>query len=130
MADYAKLQIKGVFSKSSDYSDPVTAFTPAAYTITPDEYFHCEISAATSSGTALNTSILDTATLVAIKNNDATNYVTATFGKAGSSSADTSIRIAAKGYLVMTDFVPTHNLTLVANSAACECEVFICTTTT
>ena len=130
MADYAKLQIKGVFSKSSDYSDPVTSFTPTAYTVTPDEYFHCEIEAATSSGTALNTSILDTPTLVAIKNNDATNYVTATFGKTGSSSADTSIRIAAKGYLVMTDFVATHNLTLVANSAECECEVFIVATTT
>ena len=129
MADYAKLQIKGVFSKSSDYSDPVTSFTPAAYTVTPDEYLHCEVQAAlagdTVGHTTVDTSILASVSLVVIKNNDATNYVTVTFGKTGSGSADTSIRVAAKGYLVMTDFLPTHKLKLVANTAHCECEIFV-----
>ena len=128
MADYAKLQIKGVFSKSSDYSDPVTKFSPAAYTVTPDEYFHCELEAATSGGTTLDTTILDSATLLVIKNNDATNYVTATFDNAGMGGTNVSVRIHAGGYLVTTDFAPNASdpkLKLVANSSACECEVFI-----
>jgi hypothetical protein len=78
MADYAKLELKGVYSAVSDYSTPRTKFKPAAYTVTPDEYFHCELEAATSAGTTLNTSILDSATLLVVKNKDATNYVTAT----------------------------------------------------
>ena len=46
MADFAKLSIKGLYSKSSDYSDPVTTFTPSAYemaTADVDEYFHTEL---------------------------------------------------------------------------------------
>ncbi len=125
MADYAKLELKGVYSTVSDYSTPRTKFKPASYTVTPDEYFHCELEAATSAGTTLNTSILDSATLLVVKNKDATNYVTATFDCEGMGSTDTSVRIHAGGFFVTTDFTVGQNLKLVANSAAVECEVFI-----
>jgi hypothetical protein len=125
MADYAKLSIKGIYSKSTDYSDPVTVFSPDAYTITPDEYFHTELEASTGGGTTLDTSIVGAATLVVVKNNDTTNYVTATFGKTGSGSADTSVRIHAGGFFVTTDFTTTYKLKLAANTADCECEIFI-----
>lgn len=125
MADYAKLEIRGIYSKSSDYSSPKADFNPAIYALTPDEYFHCEIQADTSAGTTLTTSILSSATLLVVKNNDATNYVTATFDSAGNSSVDNIIRIAAGGLLVTTDFTVAQNLKLVANSAVCECEIFI-----
>ena len=131
MTDFAKLQIKGVFSKSSDYSDPVTRFSPTAYTVTPDEYFHCEVQAALSTDTVghttVDTSIFASATLLVIKNNDTTNYVTATFDCAGMATTDTSVRVHAGGFFVTTDFVPNGSakLKLTANTAACECEVFI-----
>jgi hypothetical protein len=125
MADNAKLSIKGIYSKSTDYSDPVTVFGPAAYTITPDEYFHTELEASTSGGTTLDTSIVGAATLLVVKNNDATNYVTATFDCAGMGSTDTSVRIHAGGFFVTTDFTTAEKLKLVANSASCECEIFI-----
>tara|TARA_R100001594_G_scaffold143022_1_gene190568 strand:+ start:1370 stop:1756 length:387 start_codon:yes stop_codon:yes gene_type:complete len=125
MADYAKLEIRGIYSKSSDYSSPKADFNPAIYALTPDEYFHCEIQADTSAGTTLTTSILSSATLLVVKNNDTSNYVTATFDCAGMGSTDTSIRIHAGGVFATTDFTVAQNLKLVANSAACECEVFI-----
>jgi len=125
MADYAKLELKGVYSTVSDYSTPRTKFKPASYAVTPDEYFHCELQAATSAGTTLDTSILDSATLLVVKNKDATNYVTATFDCAGMGSTDTSVRIHAGGFFVTTDFTVAEKLKLVANSAAVECEVFI-----
>ena len=125
MADYAKLEIRGIYSKNSDYSSPKSDFNPANYEVTPDEYFHCEIQADTSGGTTITTSILASATLLVVKNNDTTNYVTATFDSAGNSSVDNLIRIAPGGILATTDFTVAQNLKLVANSAACECEVFI-----
>jgi len=127
--DYVKFHIKGVYSKSSDYSDPVTTFNPAAFTLTPHEYIHCEIEAATSAGTTLTTSIMDSATLLAVKNNDATNYVTATFDNLGMGGTDVSVRIAPGGFFVTTDFTAGQNLKLVANTSECECEVFVCATT-
>ena len=129
MADNAKLSIKGIYSKSTDYSDPVTVFSPAPYTVTPDEYFHCEVQAAlatdTVGHTTIDTSIIGTATLLVIKNNDATNYVTATFDNAGLSGTDVLVRIAAGGFLVTTDFAPSQKLKLIANTAHCECEILV-----
>ena len=128
MADYAKLEIRGIYSKNSDYSSPKSDFNPANYEVTPDEYFHCEIQADTSGGTTITTSILASATLLVVKNNDTTNYVTATYRQApynGSAILDTVSRIAPGGILATTDFTVAQNLKLVANSAACECEVFI-----
>ena len=90
MADYAKLEIRGIYSKSSDYSSPKADFNPAIYALTPDEYFHCEIQADTSAGTTLTTSILSSATLLIVKNNDAANYVTATFDCAGADGTKVS----------------------------------------
>jgi len=129
MPDYAKLELKGVYSTVSDYSTPRTKFKPASYTVTPDEYFHCEVQANISSDTpghtTIDTSILASATLLVIKNKDATNYVTATFDCAGMGSTDTSVRIHAGGFFVTTDFTPGEKLKLVANSAVVECEVFV-----
>ena len=125
MADYQKLTITGVYSKSSDLSDPKVRFSPDAFQLTPDEYIHANVEAATSAGTTITTSFLSSATLLVIKNNSQANYVTATFDCAGMGSTDTSIRIAPFGFYVSTDFTPAQNLKLVANSAACMCEVYI-----
>ena len=125
MADYAKLDITGTYSKSSTYEPAKVSFSPASYEVTPDEYFHIEVQADTSAGTTVTTSILSSASLLVVKNNDATNYVTATFDSAGNGSTDNIVRIAAKGFLAVTDFTVAQNLKLVANSAACECEVFV-----
>ena len=124
MADYAKISVKSVYSKNSDYSFPKAMFAPDANTLTPDEYMHLEIQADTG-GTTVTTSTLSSATMVMVKNNDTTNYVTATFRSAGNSSTNNIIRIAAGGFIAVTDFTVANNLALAANSAACECEVFI-----
>ena len=125
MTDYSKIKVEALYSKNADYSSPKVDLSPAIYSVTPDEYIHCEIQADTGGGTTITTSILASATLLVVKNNDPTNYVTATFDSAGNSSTDNLIRIAAGGLLVTTDFTVAQNLKLIANSAACECEIFI-----
>ena len=125
--DYAKVHVKAVCSKNSDYSLPVAAMAPEAYTLTPDEYIHAEVQANTDT-TTLDTRHLTSVTTLVIKNNDTTNYVKAQWRSAeytGSAVLDNLLRIAPGGFLVTTDFTAANNLLLTANSAACECEVFI-----
>ena len=86
MADYAKLEVKGVYSKVSDYSTPRTKFKPSAYTLTPDEYLHLEVEADTG-GTSLSLSHLSSITSIAIKNNSTSNTVRAVwYNERGSAS--------------------------------------------
>ena len=85
MADYTKLEVIGTYAASSTTAAKVS-FSPVSLELTPDEYIHAEIQADTSAGTTLTTSILSAATLLVVKNNDSTNYVTATFDSAGVSS--------------------------------------------
>ncbi len=125
MADYAKVSVKGVFSKNSDYSFPKVAYAPDAKTISATEYRHMEVTA-TNAGLTVTTSTFSSVDMVMVKNNDATDYVTATFRSAGNSSTNNIIRIAAGGFLVVTDFTVANNLALTGpDSEGCECEIFI-----
>lgn len=68
MADYAKLEVRGIYSKSSNYSSPKVDCNPAINALTPDEYTHMEIEADTN-GTTVNLSHLSSITAVLVKNN-------------------------------------------------------------
>ena len=126
MADYAKLVVKGIYSKSSDYSDPKVTFNPAAYALSGDEYFHAQIDADTG---ASGGEVIDTGTfaggvsLAMVKNNDAATSVTVQFEN--SFSAAISIIVPAGGIMVTPDLLYTENLLLIAASGTVECEVLI-----
>ena len=124
MTDYAKIALTGTYSKDSTYTPAKVFMEPADYAVTPDEWMHLEVQADTGS-TTVTTSHLASATALIVKNNDTTNYVTATFRSAGNSSTNNIIQIAAGGFLVVSDFTVANNLALAANSAAVECEVLI-----
>ena len=130
MANYAKLHIKAVLSKNSDYSNPTVTFNPSPYapaTADIPEYIHTELLCGTG-GVILDTTILDGVSFIVIKNLDDTNYVTFTYGTAGVGDAtDQVIRIAAGGFFASTDFDQDDSakLTLTANTAGCQCEVFL-----
>jgi len=123
MADYAKLHIKGLFSKNSDYSDPKVSMAPSAYTLTPDEYLHMELNCDTG-GEIIKTDRFDGGvTLCVIKNNDTAITVTAQFNTAADTDVD--VAIPAGGIFVTPDFAYGGDLTLTSASGAPECEVFI-----
>tara|TARA_R110002020_G_scaffold134871_1_gene301181 strand:+ start:715 stop:1350 length:636 start_codon:yes stop_codon:yes gene_type:complete len=86
MADYAKLEVRGIYSKSSDYSFPKVDCNPAINALTPDEYIHMEIEADTS-GTTVNLSHLSSITAVLVKNNDSTDTVRAVWYNARGSAS-------------------------------------------
>ena len=208
MADYAKLEVSGAYSKNSDYSSPKVKLSLGNFNLTPDEYIHLEIEADTG-GTTVSLSHLSSITAVIIKNNDTSDTIRAvwynargsasyanllTFADAAtgdtitedgagtnftattvdvvkggyvritgatdaannstflvSSTTATAVtvapsetltarddtatvtiysqeknsqKIAAGGFLIVSDIVPEEGLSLTASSA-CECEVFI-----
>ena len=208
MADYAKLEVSGAYSKNSDYSSPKVNLSLGNFNLTPDEYIHLEIEADTG-GTTVSLSHLSSITAVIIKNNDTSDTIRAvwynargsasyanllTFADAAtgdtitedgagtnftattvdvvkggyvritgatdaannstflvSSTTATAVtvapsetltardatatvtvfsqeknsqKIAAGGFLIVSDIVPEEGLSLTASSA-CECEVFI-----
>ena len=123
MADYAKLHVKGLFSKNSDYSDPKVLMAPAAYTLTPDEYLHMELNCDTG-GEIIKTDRFDGGvTLCIVKNNDTAIVVTAQFNTAADTDVD--VAIPAGGIFVTPDFAYAGDLTLTSASGTPECEVFI-----
>lgn len=122
--DYAKLTVKAVYSKNSDYSEPKVTFSPDIYTLTPDEYYHVEINC-DSNGESIDTELFrDGVSMVVVKNSHATVGVLATFATSGGTLTDMSIPAGA--IFVLPDFNQAGDLRLKAASGdAAECEVFI-----
>jgi hypothetical protein len=113
-------------SSSSDYGTPYIAPPKWVETLTPDEaIYHARIEAALTPGTAINTSVLTSCTLLSVRNLDATNYVTLTWRSAGNSGVDNIVRIQPGDIAHIQDVTAATNPTLVANTAACNCEVLV-----
>lgn len=128
MSDYAKASVKLVYSTNADYSDPeIDTYNWSDYEISaPTKCEERKVSAATGAGTTITTNgTYTTVSLVVVHNLDTTNYVTATYRSAGGGATDQNIRIAAGRYLVLCDFTAASNLVLVANGAACTCQVVV-----
>jgi len=84
--DFAKLEVKGVYSKVSDYSSPRTKFKPASYVLTPDEYTHMEVEADTG-GTTVSLANFTSITSIVVKNTHASNTVRAVWHNARGSAS-------------------------------------------
>ena len=121
--DFAKLEVKGVYSKVSDYSSPRTKFRPAAYALTPDEYMHFEVNCDDNGETFDLSMFSGGITLLIVKNNDTAINVKATYNTAN----DTGVRtvIPPGGIFVTPDIVIAADLILTSASGVPECEVFV-----
>jgi len=121
--DYAKLEVKGVYSKVSDYSSPRTKFRPAAYALTPDEYMHFEVNCDDNGETFDLSMFSGGITLLIVKNNDTGINVKATYNTANDAGVRTVI--PPGGIFVTPDIVIAADLILTSASGVPECEVFI-----
>ena len=121
--DYAKLEVKGVYSKVSDYSSPRTKFRPAAYALTPDEYMHFEVNCDDNGETFDLSMFSGGITMLIVKNNDAAINVTARVTTAGTSNVD--VVIPPGGIYMNPDVAIANDLILTSASGVPECEVFI-----
>ena len=123
MTDFAKLEVKGVYSKVSDYSSPRTKFRPAAYALTPDEYMHFEVNCDDNGETFDLSMFSGGITMLIVKNNDAAINVTARVTTAGTSNVD--VVIPPGGIYMNPDVAIANDLILTSASGVPECEVFI-----
>jgi hypothetical protein len=128
MADYAKLSIGLTYSENSDYSNPRLKPLIAAFESTTATHYAALLMTV---GTSAETVALDNWTTiesVIVKNNDTTNYVTVTASDtAATGTTDVAQRVAKGRILVLPDVTggSSKTLTLQANTAACDCEIFI-----
>ena len=123
MADYAKISIKGVYSKNSDYSFPKATFAPDALALTPDEYMHFEVNCDDNGETFDLSMFSGGITMLVVKNNDTAINVTARVNTAGDSAVD--VIIPPGGVYVNPDVAIAGDLILISASGTPECEVFI-----
>ena len=121
MTDYAKIQVSIVYSPNSDYSSPIYHRLFES-TYTPSEVQIQRVSVATG-GTTVELGSFTTPTTVIVKNTDATNYVTAAFTNAASSSQSQVIALGETA--VFPDVKASGDLVLTANTAAVVCDVVI-----
>ena len=123
MADYAKISIKGVYSKNSDYSFPRATFAPDAAALTPDEYLHFEVNCDDNGETFDLSMFSGGITMLMVKNNDAAIVVTARIDTAATANVD--IAIPAGGVFVTPDCNYAEDLVLTSASGTPECEVLV-----
>ena len=97
-------------------------FAPGAAALTPDEYMHMEIDAATG-GVTLDLGMFSAITMLMIKNNDAAIVVTARIDTAATANVD--IAIPAGGVFITPDCKVSEDLVLTSASGTPECEIFI-----
>ena len=121
--DYAKISIKGVYSKNSDYSFPKATFAPDALTLTPDEYMHFEVNCDDNGETFDLSMFSGGITMLMVKNNDTAINVTARVTTAGTSNVD--VVIPPGGIYVNPDVAIANDLVLTSASGTPECEVFV-----
>lgn len=126
MTDYARVRIDFEVSEFSDYGSPYIRPPQWSEALTPDEAdYKGRVEAALTPGTTIATAFLTTCTLLAVRNLDATNYVTLTWRSAGNGSTDNVVRIAAGDVFVTQDVTAGNDPNIMANTAACKCEVLV-----
>ena len=131
IADYGSIEVVGVYSKNSNYSDPKIIFKPTVYGTYPTEFIKMTVEGEISVGTDVDTSILSSISLLVVKNPHATQTLQVTIGNAthddpGSGDGMT-VRVAPGGLFVTTDVLPAGkvNVAPLSMEPPIVCDVFI-----
>jgi hypothetical protein len=126
VTDYARIQVKFVVSASGDYGDPYVNPPQWQETLTPDEAeYGGRVEAALTPGTEIDTAKYGTCTMLAVRNLDATNFVTLTWRSAANAGVDNKVKIQPGDIFITQDVTAATKPTLVSDTAVCRCEVLI-----
>src|SRR3990172_2212084 len=122
MSDYAKIQVTGLYSEASDYSEPIAHTRSGPYSATPSYHRH-DVIRAQVAGTTVELGTFDTpVTGCAIYNKDATNFVEVRWT---SQSTANKQKLLAGSWFVCSDVTVSADIALVADTADVDCEVFL-----
>lgn len=118
-----RITVRGEFSDQSDFADPKSDFRHSFEATTNTKRVDMEgLSAATSSGTAVDLSAtLSACEQLFFRNNDSTNFVTIS---GQSNSVAFSLRVDAGRAVLLPDVTVGTNVTMVADTSACLCDLY------
>ncbi len=125
MANNVRLALKAVLSTNTDYTAPNSQIRALEWTGTPTEFRGPSVqSVGTSSETLVAANALASASLIYVRNLDATNFVTLIFSN---DAGSVTHKLAAGGtdFICTTDVVSTAAVTCTADTAACLVEFFL-----
>ncbi len=95
----------------------------SAITTTPDELLPQLLECETTPGSVIDATHFASVNYVIIRNIDSANFVTVEWDNA---AATTQTQVIAAGkFIVLSDVDPSASLTVVADTAACLCEILI-----
>lgn len=107
VADYFELQVKGVYSENTNYSDPKVLFAPSPHSVMPTEFIRMTVEGEISVGSDIDTSIFSSISLLIVKNLDTAQTLQLVIGNAThdnpSEGEGMTTRIAPGGIFVTTD---------------------------
>ena len=133
VADYFELQVKGVYSKNTDYSDPKVVFEPSRYSMMPTEFIRMTVEGEVSVGSDIDTSIFTSISLLMVKNLDTAQTLQLVIGNAAhddpGGGAGFTTRIAPGGVFITTDALAAGKVNVGEISGSGDgvimCEVFV-----
>jgi hypothetical protein len=123
VTDYAKLGLRFVYSKNSDYSDPDVDPDFSAVETTPSDVLARSLTV-TSGGVAVDLAGFSSVSYAIIRNKSSSYSVTVTFNNAAA-SAQSLVLASGKPPLIITDIQVAGDITLTAASSDCECDVYV-----
>lgn len=128
MPDYAKLRVGLTYSENSDYSTPrLNAFLDP-FTSTTVTHYETQLRTVGTSAETIELGGFTAIQAIVVKNKDTTNYVDVVWTYTDGAAADTTnkTRVVAGGLLVICGTAKVaSDMTLTANTAACDCEILI-----
>jgi hypothetical protein len=121
MADYARIRVSVVHSPNSDYSDPDVNVVHET-TLSPTEWAHIQTQVLTG-GTTVELGSFTTVSYIVVHNADGTNFVSA----AWTANAVANVQRIGPGQtlLIPKEATVANDLVLTADTAACDCEIYI-----
>lgn len=116
MTDNLRTSLEITFSEQANFSDPEWTTNWANFDLTPEGAETRKLEIGTGAET-IDLGDYSAITQLAVKNEDPTNYVTATFRSVGNGAVDNILRIQPNSFLVVSDVTPGSDLILQANGA-------------
>ena len=121
MADATTLSVGAVTLNASSVT--IDTFVVKDVEFTPEEELHHRVQADTAGGTTLELGMFSACTLAIVTNLDAANFVNVSIKNAAGATVVT--KLLALQCLVTPDIDPTGDLKIVADTAACLCDVLV-----
>jgi hypothetical protein len=125
MSEYARIETLVRRANTAAYFNDAVLQSFSFDPVSPTKFALLKVSAATAGGTTVELGNFTTIQAIVIKNEDTTNFVTATYRTLADAANDNKMKILAGRHCTILEGRPANDLVLVADTAICDCTIYI-----